>query len=1087
MNKKTIYTVTFFMIFLIITIPFYVSNAYAQQDVSKIDRIVYPTPTGTGNASGYMMPTDTLRIVANLRAKNLLEEEAASRVFFTGGDVKEPFNSCKSLGENWYDCTYEKNFVELLPGIYEGNIILEADDCVGCVKPFQITVDGYAPKILTADMTPQITNSKEINVIYRIEDSACDSPQCKGRCAGINKIFFYPENDIRNIQVIDISQEQKCELSNAKIVNISMLKSGVYSLCVAASDKAGNGDLLNNKKCQTIIIDREAPVVSSVLITDTNGNIVSYLPEWGANIILTANITSDYADLTKAEVNLSAFNLPIRDMSCQKQTNSRVWVCKTTFIALLPFDASAQTIPIYTYDSAGNSDKKDFVFGLKTDTSKPQLDSVKTNYMFNNTPYLGKKDNILSVIVNDIGAGLSKNNTYAVGFDNYFDVVSRGPQTLYKAHCSFSGNRWECYWPPLSIKTNEEFATLTFRVIDDAENYVEETKKIKIDKKVPTIKDIEMHTSNAFPAVGVGEDVVIRLNISDDSSILDDRGNFDIFMDTTPIEGGAGWRRADSCSLINISYIERDIVNSTDWVCIWSIRGVKEIKGWYPKINVSDITGNNFFGVTAPDLLYVAYVSPVTGNTSYKQKTDGFDVLPKEENVSDYWRVDIAETIPQRIDRQIAPLLDTNVYSKLSFTALQNNPQRIAVSVEECSNDGTAKSFTLFPEDPLEPYIETIVSSGYYGDVESLSYVCTIGTVSVVNDVLTQKELDNVTIQIELYNMPLGRIDKAIKDKVDDVKKFVKNDFYKFMGTLKKLMDIGNILCTTWGIISGWVNVIHKLAAVIKGAPVAELLQGLVDAISASEGAGDGVVSLIEKTVRPMCKFLKCELTYNEKVLNKTNEVIKDITNNIIETPPAEVIYSQSQKNFLKKIEFGLITLGGGEVFGLSNPSDSLILSIATGCLPGTIYNFEKLRQIECQKGLCYMTMSKEGGPLYACDEMYSNQMCSAVVGEVFSLVPFAHFTRSISSFITGMLSNPASFAFTVAWLLCLPRMKTAEGSVCTSIANTEHVLNFVVETITFVATIEDTFKRTWEDADVCTSFEDEYDSFKEELENVSG
>ena len=268
MKKNLIYSIAFFMIFLIITLPFYVSDVFAQQDVSKIDRIVYPTPTGLGNASGYMLPTDTLLIVANLRAKGVAEAEVASHVFFAAGSTREPFDSCESLNLSWYDCTFQKQFTGLFPGVYSGNVLLEADDCVGCVNSFQIIVDGIVPQLSDVSILPNSTNAQNLTVSYKATDAACNAPECAGKCSGIDRVVFYPSNNI---------QQNKCEVSAAKTTNAAGLASGKHSLCISAFDKAGNGNFLNST-CSNITIDREAPIVSTPRITDSAGRAFSYMP-----------------------------------------------------------------------------------------------------------------------------------------------------------------------------------------------------------------------------------------------------------------------------------------------------------------------------------------------------------------------------------------------------------------------------------------------------------------------------------------------------------------------------------------------------------------------------------------------------------------------------------------------------------------------------------------------------------------------------------------------------------------------------------------------------------------------------------------
>ena len=1068
MKGKIIYSAVFFMIFLIITLPFYISDVFAQ-DVSKIDKLAYPTPTGVANAPGYMMSSDVLTIIASLRAKGIADAEVASHLFFVAGDFKEPFTSCESQNSSWYSCIIQKPYIGLYPSVYEGNVILEAPSCEGCTKKFTITIDGKAPEVSNLDISPNMTKSGTVNVSYEITDSACDEPDCKDKCSGIDQVRFFEEKSYKNFQYLEnVSENEKCSVSGIAEASISGLPSGQHSLCIAASDKAGN---LNNATCKNITIDREPPVISDLRITDRAGKAFAYVPAEGVSARAEASITSDYANLLKAEIDLSSFHIPLQEMKCEKEYFSRVWNCKAEFIAILPYDSTSETVSIFTYDSAGNTEKKDFVFGLRVDQTPPAIKSIKTKYMFNDTPFIGKTDNEITIEFADAESGFNKNMTYIRGLGTYFDVASRDPMTLYQSYCSGSGGSWKCWWPAIELSTDKTSADLEFKVADDANNQLNFVKKIKIDQQKPSTVDVEMHTSNAYPAVGVGENVVMRLNLTDDSAIVDDTGNYNVYMDLTMLEGGTDMRKADSCVLVNASMGGSGLINSTQWVCTWIVSGAHEVSGWTPRVNVSDITGNLFEGYPAAS--YLAYISPVTGNLTFKSFPGGFDVYPVEANVSDYWKTSAGTSIPEQIDRQIAPVLETYVYTPILFSSIQDSPERIAVSLIGCDNDGTAMQFTLFPDDPISPYIETIVSSGDFSEIKKLTYNCTISIVSIANEMISKQEQDSFTIEIGLYNMPLGRIDTAMEDKVDQAKKFADNSFFKFLALLNKLFEWGSMLCKVYqtiGTITALIHAIGSLPPTWKEHCLLEFFPfcgWAAIAVATAEEQSDASTSVFENTVKRICDFLSCKWT------SKAYQYVQEATKVNIDTVA-------TSGGLAGKVAAGGLAFGGG--FWPSDPTDSLVLSMLALCLPGVTHNFEKFRQIICQKGLCILTMSEQGGPLYSCDQMYHNQMCIAIVGEIFQLIPFYTVLRNIIGFFQSLFTNPLTFLFTIGWLACKGAggPMTTAGSICNELNAMREVIGYVIDAFLTYKEVEAKLKAGWAGGDSCTPFAEKYKQLKE-------
>jgi len=1084
MKKEIIWSIAFAMIFLVITIPFYVSDAFAQN--SGIDHVVYPTPTGTGNVSKFMLSTDTLTIVANLRALGVAEADVPNKVFANFG-AKEPFQSCKSLGSQWYDCTYQKQFSDVPGGNYQGKITLEADQCTsGCDAQVDFNVDGIPPKFSSFTITPRKTNGENVSISYSATDSACLAG-CGQLCAGIKTILLYPSNNYANILAnlfVNQSPNSPSGCLDVRTFQISVgnLSSGNYSICIAGIDNLGNTNLSGT--CQNLVIAKNPPTVGTPVITDEQGNAILFLSPGGAVASLSVNITSQFADLSSAVVDLSPFQYSNQTMSCSNINGTRIWKCISKFYALIPTGASTETVPIYAYDDAGNAVKATFVFGIQRDSNSPSLSAFRTNYMFSNISFFGPHNNQISLDIVETQSGLSENKTYVQGLENYFDVGAQVPSALYQGQCRRAGNLWSCSWPALELQASAAEANLQFSVYDGVDNFpLQFSENVPIDKQPPQLVSVEMDTQNTYPAVGVGDGIVMRANITDRSSVVDSSGNYNISMDFSNIEEGADLREADSCELKNTTYQGGKYLGS-QWICSWIIASMPEAHSWIPSVVVSDIEGNSQAYYEYPK--YIAYVNSKTGNISL-ESVSAFEVFPREENVSNHWNVEAGEAMPQSLDRQILQVISPFVYVPLRFIPLHGKPQILEVTLQRCQNDGTASKIDIFPNGPDARDIEVQILNGDYGqgeyeNKEFFKYPCKIGIISIADGKLTQKEINDVTIKIGLYNMPLGSFDKKVREKVDWIHEQEQSLLTKTLAFLKQALDWLNFLCNIYNTIVTISTIFHL--AMLDDVSVWEALSAVFapaypvkEAISAASKSEHVALGGISKFMEPICHFSTCTLPGWQSMYYKIRDIMSG--------QAAEGLANAVTKKGQETGTLHDIVAGGAPSliqFWPASMQDSLILSMVFLCVPGVIYNLEKYRQIQCNYGYCTLQMAASGGPLKGCEEEYKVQTCIAVVGEIFNVIPYGASFASINSFLQTVLHDPISFVFFAVGLTCwaIPDALPAEVCIVTNVIT--NALGFIAGLLAQYQDISAKMqegKSAFTTTDICKQFEKAYEDMK--------
>ena len=151
-----------------------------------------------------------------------------------------------------------------------------------------------------------------------------------------------------------------------------------------------------------------------------------------------------------------------------------------------------------------------------------------------------------------------------------------------------------------------------------------------------------------------------------------------------------------------------------------------------------------------------------------------------------------------------------------------------------------------------------------------------------------------------------------------------------------------------------------------------------------------------------------------------------------------------------------------GDTFWPSSPKESLVLSLATGCLPGIVHNLQKRRQIECYYVLCLKNAAVEGVSLYTCDEQKAYLECMFIYGEIFQIIPFAGFFKGLAQQVSTIFSDPLGMIFAGLNFYCKMEPAGAMHAGCI-IAHLVPTLAEITDDIMGFADSE-----SWQVGDVC-------------------
>src|SRR3989338_6082553 len=178
MNLKRSYLehIALFLIFLIITLPFYVADVMAANNADTINILNVSGESGMPN---YRKGFDTTKINVEVipNPDRAVQPPQVKAVVNNPGNTPMSFTTCVGAGGSRYICSFDSVTNTLDAGTY--NFLVCGIDCQPCVpngpvmncrKPASITVDKEAPKVTSRSVTPQATNGGDFIITFQLSD-----------------------------------------------------------------------------------------------------------------------------------------------------------------------------------------------------------------------------------------------------------------------------------------------------------------------------------------------------------------------------------------------------------------------------------------------------------------------------------------------------------------------------------------------------------------------------------------------------------------------------------------------------------------------------------------------------------------------------------------------------------------------------------------------------------------------------------------------------------------------------------------------------------------------------------------------------
>jgi len=913
---------------------------------------------GNDNVDGYAKDYDTLTVKANVQ----ISEESMNASKIKVGSVA--FNSCASSTMGGYDCMFSY-ILDAVNDVNSFSVNLYSDSSsLLDARNFDIKKDSVKPAVILTSSDSFVGNNKNITATYAITETDNEGSEC----SGIKTIKVY-KNDISStpFKIIPVTTTD-CYQSGTFVFNsneISSATTGTETVIVyiEAEDKMGNYEVAG----VNIEIDHNAPVINtnSAKLFYSGDNELKYFADRDIDARFYIQVSSD--SIASMEANISG---NLNDMQCVYSTTLSLYECNLDVV----IDSSTFTAELIAIDNAENEEKVTITKILTMDTTGPNIDyfGLEPSHVYNGVNYIKSTGNKIIARLSENGVGLYNNNIY-------LDASELGAGSNIQANCTKQTD-WNCEWYNVNTNNPNEdrvFGRITTDSADDLVNTVTGnlTAIFEVDNSIP-IKVGEISVSGKGQNIAKNYEGIIKSN-----DWLDLKINI---MDKTPVKVFANLSGFGINTLEPMTCNYDDLDNQSCTVVS-------------PEVASGPYTGT-----------VIIVAEDVAGNINTFTTTADVYGISGEQNPN-YWDVKLVECSPSLIDRELTPYVQQKVYCHLKLEPIaQLNISTLAISVGRCSGNTTYvvnPNLLIMNNGPgsLEPYVRFELATSAM-TFDKIDLVCPILTATRFTssqgktNITGYEEVDNATLSVSFYNNPLGEYGNNIQSKIDAVKSNALVSM-EWIGSLQKLISMLEKICKLIDFIGGIANMFHVLSAGLSSFQYIPATSGIA---YAADKVSDGTHATWLTSINSFTKF--CAYISCDKSLWKDNY--------------DKIISQQSAEGTLG---YNLKTKYGFEQATMwpQSPKDSLVLSTVSMCIPGILYNLQKMRQIQCQYGICLRDSIPMHLPIKYCEDTKSYLTCQFVFGEIFQVIPYANFIKQLGGYIKSILSNPISMIFAGSEYLC--------------------------------------------------------------------
>lgn len=1027
-------------------------------------------------------------------------------------------NSCDIVSglPSTYDCTFNIQTALSAPET-SAQLSVAATDDIGNAQegsaPFTIRIDNTAPTI--SSLTVKTKNkddqyvtgwlsSNRNDLTLVIEDSGfagVNKDNVKASFTGLRK--FTEEGELS----VDVPADRQNDAGTEFYwddIDCSRCSSGfgLERVTVSVTDDAGN---TAEPHVVNFDVDKNSPLPRQVSFKSDLGATALVVND---NLVIEVDVEESLSEPVTAFANLINFtrgNSPHQGTCVEKPDEPHVYRCTWTGIGIAD-SKSYQNVGFTFSDALGNEAE---ITARIRDTSVPEITGITIiNEQTQESGWVSNiaNENTLVVTISDPGAGISIETVTAT-----LGGLSGSAQPD-ECTTPTSSTTHTCYWNSRSCSScsGQINVAVTATGVSSEQSFTN-SDTFQVDNFPPTLIDepqivVEGQADKEF--FEDGDNLIVTMNFSDahssDSGLWKAVGDFNELVEeetneieiTTlvPLTEDIG-ARTNVCKEYQTD--TGSCRNGKCYSCVWK---------------VSDI-----HGPAENAKLTLTFFDKVNREVSVDK--EGIMILVGAGSSEDIWNHDLLKTIPEKLDLQVLGFKEKSVFYQIQLQEKEHGLscneefKILEVELKPCDGDSAQNvrlggiyatdddlslsgnnykqtnpfHIKLTIERSLDPAPIAVLSEER--DEESLDSTvdkklplsCTITIKTQCNNnIYTEDELIE-DMDIYFYNNPLDSPNARLEKEIEDLEnsRIIKQG--RLISSMKRFLDKAEYFCRLLKLfsnIAAGISVIDATVGTTLDAfpptkPVAVTIRFLDAKMS-------GV--LVEgwfKALNKYCSYLSCEVS----TWPVFGDWIDDQMGVFSSQNVAETFGMARRSEGRGEVEAGENTATGNQVpsstevvFDRSfmKPKNSILISVLTGCLPGIVYNLEKLRQIDCQYLTCLKTNVRNGWPKFTCSSTRASLKCRYWYGQVFWTIPWTAFADYALNIVKDYFSNPLSLVFTGASYACQHFAVTSNWQTagCT-IGSINKVLGQVNGALDDYRRIKEDYKFV-EPADLCKEIDDQ-------------
>ncbi len=1064
MNEKRVWSfIGLFIIALVIGMPFYVADAYAVSlSITKNQ--------GDDNVKGYLdADGDTWTVEATISgSSNATIEPKNVKIDVEGNEAE--FNSCSS-GTLGTVCKYLSPLKSgIASGVYEFSVYYYYENSLGVnvsesdsdkIKADGSKLsDGYTDALkIDFKSVKQDSTGKNLILDFSVED------QPKSYCSGLDKIEIIDSEKgvlktISSFKDGDCDYDFKDDTSNSGLLAVTFTGEGKRWIKIKATDKLGH---TKTSSALSFSSDYVSPKIdtSSLELPDFGKFVGPYEQITDIKFNVTENGTLSSVTGTSSEAKLKD-----TDAKCTEDSKiDGLWNCVWEDVTVS--SASSISIKVTAKDSSGNSDTQTISKSFTQDTTKPKADSFGTSRTYEKVSYVSGDSNVKNAIIlklSESGSGIDEDGILA-------SLSGLGGSSSEKPDY-FNKSTYEAHWYVDYSGSDSEVLVGLYKFQDKVGNIGSMPQiKVQVDNSGPDIEKMEIYGSSSDVSdkdyFQSNDKLTIDMKIKEANGLM-------ILVDLNDIVKDAKTNYPDS--KVKEIYPESDsdyegwMVFTEDdctggkgnWTCELETPSIKSGPDSSAELNIEvyDTAGNPADTWDEPG-------NVVSGDKGeYKIKILGLDL---EEN-PDYWELDTSgeSYAPAFIDLDTTHLINTRISATVPLTSEDAEARLIelvgcSVGKKITSSASTGKA-TANTEDTTTSSSVSLSRSLLYGGVGGEAASPTIvlefekftgkdvfgselkkaaeeGTFEKVEVPVTCKlkiyseigkkatkvgETQEVELSIPFAYSKLGAMDENIESMIEEIKN---SAAFEIPDALKTVNLVLQWIRHLTGIIEVITDVVMIYNAVTASAePLRQSLIGAPIAAALCTGSNTAETAALElpSYIQIPVSILSCN---------------PDPTN--------LGIYGKYQQGVLNVYN----AWSGRGLIGLPAKSlyENFYTSVIGLCVPGILYNLEKLRQVQCRHIMCLKNDVPAGiATVDSCKKMDEYLNCRYWKGSlVASAIPLIGIWDAAVGYIKSFASSPLGLIRLGAQLICL-----ASCAVSNTLSSTCTFIGVIVKALDILDTI---------------------------------